>query len=116
MNQPSRPVPASTHREPGTDRTDPASPDATGCASTGQATAAPAALGAIRLALLLVWAVASFGTCYFARDLQAALPSLSAYGLAAQGILIVFILLVVFNAWFFDRRETRLSAEAADGG
>lgn len=62
----------------------------------------------MRLALLLLWAAASFGTCYFARDLQAllALPGLrlQSYGLAAQGILIVFIVLVVFNAWYFNRR------------
>jgi len=66
----------------------------------------PPALGPVRLTLLLLWAAASFGTCYFARDLQVLLGRpLQAYGLAAQGILIVFIVLVLFNAWYFNRQQ-----------
>ncbi len=65
-----------------------------------------ATLGPVRLVLLLLWAAASFGTCYFARDLQTLLGRpLQSYGLAAQGILIVFIVLVLFNAWYFNRRQ-----------
>lgn len=65
----------------------------------------------MRLALLLLWAAASFGTCYLARDLQALLGQrLQAYGLAAQGILIVFIVLVVANAWYFNRHQPEADA------
>lgn len=78
--------------------------------------APPATLGPVRLVLLLLWAAASFGTCYFARDVQTLLGRpLQAYGLAAQGILIVFILLVLFNAWHFNRQQTE-RPEGADIG
>jgi putative solute:sodium symporter small subunit len=73
-----------------------------------------ARLGPIRCALLLAWASASFGSCYFARDLQALLgPELPVYSLAAQGLLIVFIVVVVVNAIVFNRGATH---EADDGG
>ena len=73
-----------------------------------------ARLGPVRCALLAAWALASFGTCYFARDLQALLgPRLPVYGLAAQGILIVFIGVVVLNAVVFNRSAPQ---EAGDGG
>ena len=73
-----------------------------------------ARLGPVRCLLLLVWAAASFGTCFFARELQAVLgPELPVYGLAAQGILIVFIVVVVVNALVFNRGAAH---EADDGG
>lgn len=76
----------------------------------------PATLGPVRLVLLLLWAATSFGTCYLARDVQRLLGRpLQAYGLAAQGILIFFILLVLFNAWYFNRRQTERPPGADNG-
>lgn len=73
-----------------------------------------ARLGPLRCVLLLAWAAASFGTCFYARDLQLLLgPGLPVYGLAAQGILIVFIVVVVANAVVFNRGAAR---EVDDGG
>ena len=70
----------------------------------------------MRLGLLLLWAGVSFGTCYFARDLQALLQErMQAYGLAAQGILIAFIVLVLINAWYFNRQQPEREPAADQG-
>ena len=54
---------------------------------------------AVKAALLLVWAVAGFATCYFARDLQFMVgPWPFDFWLAAQGIVLVFIAIVVTYA------------------
>ena len=69
----------------------------------------------LRGALLLVWALVSFGLCFFARDLFALLGSPLGYWLAAQGILLVFIAIVVVYATVVNRRErVRLAASGAE--
>lgn len=63
------------------------------------------AVGRLRSFLLFIWAIASFGTCYFARDLPLGGDGQPlAYALAGQGILIVFIVLVVVNAMVFNKQ------------
>jgi putative solute:sodium symporter small subunit len=58
--------------------------------------------------LLLVWAVVSFGACFFARDLQRLAPKWSlAYWVAAQGAVLVFMLIVVVYAYAMDHLEGR---------
>ena len=86
----------------------------------GHGQAAPFAHDARRLwlkaALLLVWALASFGACYFARDLQfAAGPWPLSYWIASQGAVLVFIAIV----WIycvamnrFERQDDRRKADA----
>jgi putative solute:sodium symporter small subunit len=70
----------------------------------------------LRAGLLLVWAAASFGVCYFARDLFVLLGQPLGYWMASQGVLVVFILIVVVYATVVNRRERlRLAAEAPAG-
>ena len=59
-------------------------------------------------ALLLAWAAVSFGVCFFARDLQhwaAGWPL--GYWMAAQGAVLVFILIVVVYAMAMSRFERK---------
>ena len=50
----------------------------------------------LKAALLLVWALASFGACYFARDLTLMVAGWQfGYWMAAQGAVLVFIAIVV---------------------
>ena len=67
--------------------------------------------------LLLVWALVSFGICFFARDLQwmvAGWPL--AYWMASQGAVLVFmaIVLVYAVAMSHFERQDALAADAAD--
>ena len=67
-------------------------------------------------ALLLVWALVSFGVCFFARDLQwmvAGWPL--GYWVASQGAVLVFmaIVLVYAGAMSHFERQDALAAEAA---
>ncbi len=65
----------------------------------------------LRGALLLLWAAASFGVCYFARELFAIAGQPLGYWLAGQGVLLVFIAIVVVYATVVNRRErVRLAA------
>jgi len=58
----------------------------------------PRVLG-LKAALLAVWAVASFGVCYFAHDLQFMLGSWPfGYWMAGQGAVLVFIAILVVYA------------------
>jgi putative solute:sodium symporter small subunit len=58
----------------------------------------------LKLALLAVWAVVSFGSCFFARDLEfTVLGWPFAYWFAAQGALLAFLAIVVFYAWAMNR-------------
>jgi len=83
-------------------------------------TSEPHSLGVARLVLLGIWAVASFGTCYFARELhwgQEGRPL--AYPVAGQGLLILFIAIVVVNAAIFKNDgegEDAVADEAGRGG
>ncbi|WP_295856217.1 sodium/substrate symporter small subunit [uncultured Xylophilus sp.] len=64
--------------------------------------------GLLRGALLIVWAAASFGACYVARMLDVVVGGWHVgYWMAAQGILIVFMLVVVVYAVAANRAERR---------
>lgn len=74
---------------------------------------------ALKAGLLVVWAMASFGVCFFARDL------LFSFGdwpvglwMASQGAVFVFIGIVVVYAWAMGRfeREDALRASATPAG
>ena len=53
----------------------------------------------LKAALLAIWAVTSFGVCFFARDLQfMAGPWPFDFWMAAQGCVLVFIAIVVAYA------------------
>ena len=58
--------------------------------------------------LLALWFVFSFGAVFFARDLQQIIAGWPlSYWLSAQGGVLVFIAIVVFFAWFANRREVK---------
>ena len=60
----------------------------------------------MRAALLVVWALASFGVAFFARDLDQVLAGWPLnYWLAAQGAVLVFMGIVVLYAWWMNRGE-----------
>ena len=63
--------------------------------------------------LLLVWALVSFGICFFARDLQwmvAGWPLV--YWVASQGAVLVFMAIVVVYCWAMNRFERQDAAQA----
>ncbi len=67
----------------------------------------------LKAGLLVVWALISFGACYFARDLQWPVgPWPLAYWIAAQGAVLGFIALVFLYCWAMNRFE-RQDARAA---
>ena len=75
----------------------------------------------LKLVLLAVWVVASFGACYFARDLEFMVAGWPfGYWMAAQGAVLVFLAIVVVHAWAMNRHERavaqRLSSEARQDG
>lgn len=56
--------------------------------------------------LLTIWGLASFGSGYFARDLQALLPGWPiAYWLAAQGAVLIFLAIIVVYCVAMDYFE-----------
>ena len=66
------------------------------------------AVGAMRVRawLLFLWATASFGVCFFARDLDQVVAGWPLnFWLAAQGSVLVFIGIVVVYAWWMNRHE-----------
>ncbi|MGH6627791.1 MAG: DUF4212 domain-containing protein [Burkholderiaceae bacterium] len=61
---------------------------------------------ALQAVLLAVWAAVSFGVCFFARDLQFMVAGWPFnYWMAAQGAVLVFIVIVAFYAWVMNRME-----------
>jgi putative solute:sodium symporter small subunit len=61
---------------------------------------------ALKAALLALGAAASFGVCYFARDLQFMVgPWPFAFWMAAQGGVIVFIAILAVYAWAMRRLD-----------
>lgn len=69
----------------------------------------------LKAGLLVVWALVSFGACYFARDLQWPVgPWPLGYWMAAQGAVLMFIALVFLYCWAMNRFE-RQDARAAAG-
>ncbi|MFN3732712.1 DUF4212 domain-containing protein [Comamonas testosteroni] len=76
----------------------------------------------LKALLLTVWVVFSFGICYFARDIQELVPDWPvAYWMAAQGAVLMFLLIIVVYCVAMDyferqqaRDEARKAAEAHD--
>lgn len=67
----------------------------------------------LKAVLLAVWAVSSFGVCYFARDLEFLVAGWPlGYWMAAQGTVLVFLAIVVVHAWAMNRFERRAAASA----
>jgi putative solute:sodium symporter small subunit len=65
----------------------------------------------LKAVLLGLWAVVSFGVCFFARDLRFAVgPWQFGYWMAAQGALLAFIAIVVFYAWAMTKLAPEDSA------
>lgn len=73
----------------------------------------------LKAALLLLWALVSFGGTYFARDLQTLVFGSwpLGYWIAAQGAVLVYIGIVVVYGWAMNRFERQDAALAlpADG-
>ena len=71
----------------------------------------------LKALLLTVWVVFSFGTSYFARDLQALMPGWSAaYWMAAQGAVLMFLIIIVVYCVamdYFERQQARDEAHQA---
>ncbi len=60
----------------------------------------------LKTVLLALWALASFGACYFARDLQFLVAGWPfGFWMAAQGAVLVFLAIVVLHAWAMNRAE-----------
>jgi cation/acetate symporter len=65
-----------------------------------------AGVASLRGWLLFCWFVASFGIVYFAHDLQQVVAGWPiAYWFAAQGSVLIFILIVALFAWFANRLD-----------
>ena len=65
-----------------------------------------ASVKSLRGWLLFCWFVASFGVVFFAHDLQQVIAGWPlAYWFAAQGSVLIFILVVALFAWFANRQE-----------
>lgn len=71
----------------------------------------------LKAALLLVWALVSFGVCFFARDLQWMVGGWPLdYWVASQGAVLVFMVIVVVYATamsYFERQDTEAAAASA---
>lgn len=72
----------------------------------------------LKAALLVVWALTSFGVCFFARELLFAVGDWPVgLWIASQGAVFVFIAIVVTYAWAmsrFEREDVRaVQADAA---
>jgi len=71
---------------------------------------------ALKAGLLALWALVSFGSCYFARELQFSLAEWPfSYWFAAQGAVLAFIAIVVFYAWAMRRLAPEDGAGEAAG-
>jgi putative solute:sodium symporter small subunit len=72
---------------------------------------------ALKAALLVVWALASFGVCFFARDMQWQVgPWPFDFWMAAQGSVLVFLVIVVFYAALMKRLAPDDSQPPAEKG
>lgn len=70
-----------------------------------------ASVTSLRGWLLFCWFVASFGVVFFAHDLQQVVAGWPlSYWFAAQGSVLIFILIVAIFAWFANRQERQETA------
>ena len=68
----------------------------------------------LKAVLLALWALASFGACFFARDLQFLVAGWPfGFWMAAQGAVLIFMAIVVVHAWAMNRYERRAAAAPA---
>jgi putative solute:sodium symporter small subunit len=66
----------------------------------------------ITSALLAVWFVVTFGVGFFARDLQFSLFGWPfSFWAAAQGALVLYVLIIAAYAWAMERLDSRYEAE-----
>jgi putative solute:sodium symporter small subunit len=70
----------------------------------------------LKASLLAVWATVSFVCCFFARDLQFMVAGWPFnYWMAAQGAVLVFIVILAFYAWAMNRMaDSDTDASASD--
>ena len=71
----------------------------------------------LKAVLLVVWALTSFGVCFFARDLLFSVGDWPVgLWIASQGAVFVFIAIVVVYAWAMSRfeREDARAVQASD--
>ncbi len=72
---------------------------------------------ALKAVLLVVMVLVSFGVCFFARDLSFTVMGWPLhFWIAAQGGVLVFIVIVAFYAWIMNRMEARDEREQAERG
>lgn len=68
----------------------------------------------LKAGLLLVWVLVTFVACFFARDLQMLVAGWPlGYWMAAQGAVLVFMVIVVAYCWAMSRFERQDAARAA---
>lgn len=69
----------------------------------------------LKAVLLAVWVAVSFGACYYARELQSLMPGWPlAYWFAAQGAVLMFLVIVIvycLSMDHFERREARATGQ-----
>ena len=74
----------------------------------------------LKAGLLVVWALVSFGACFFARDLSLIGQGWPlGYWIASQGAVLVFIAIVLVYAWamsWFERQDAIAAAAASATG
>jgi putative solute:sodium symporter small subunit len=71
---------------------------------------------ALKAVLLTLWAVITFGFCFFARDLQFMMGSWPfGYWMAAQGAVLMFIVIVAFYAMVMKRLAPQDSQPTPQG-
>lgn len=79
----------------------------------GEAPREPRSFDGLRVVLLVVWAVASFGVSWFARDLQHLVAGWPFnFWFAAQGAVLVFLAIVVVYAIMKNHHERRRAGAA----
>ncbi|MEG0052167.1 MAG: DUF4212 domain-containing protein [Comamonas sp.] len=68
----------------------------------------------LKALLLTIWVVFSFGIIYFARDLQAMVPGKpTAYWMAAQGAILMFLVIIVAYCVAMDHLERQAGRDKA---
>lgn len=66
--------------------------------------------------LLMVWFGVTFGVSYFARDLNFSFFGWPfSFWVAAQGALVVYVLIVAFYAWYMNRLDVEHGVDEIEG-